>query len=357
MCTVLAPTLHMYRVHTTVYTLHAHCTQPCTAVEVLTGGLGCGHYTLTLLNLGVGTHAASNSCLRPSRAGSNVFVLLFVCIPLLVCCCCCFFFCLVRRKRRRKALRRAKQRALQKDFSAILHVRDEEAQLWWDKEPIHAAEPGKFDPSADTALPVKRYPSSNASRRTPSFTLLTPSEPRVLSLQSKPPRPRVSSTKRSQTVPTLEGWPVWMVKAPDIAEGETIAVAAAKGSLGRPRGAAARAAAKVAAMEAAARAATATLAVAPVLAAVLKVSEGPDPDPDPDPNPDQMSGEAKPPSPGRASSGSPEPSRSPRDAEQSAESACLGGATAPQFATLVPLWPLGKQGSGLGCSTHSQGAP
>ena len=71
-------------------------------------------------------------------------------------------------------------------------------------------------------------------------------------------------------MPTLEGWPVWMVKAPDIAEGETIAVAAAKGSLGRPRGAAARAAAKVAAMEAAARAATATLAVAPVLAAALK---------------------------------------------------------------------------------------
>ena len=275
-------------------------------------------HTLTLLNLGVGTHAASNSCLRPSRAGSNVFVLLFVCIPLLVCCCCCFFFCLVRRKRRRKALRRAKQRALLKDFSAILHVRDEEAQLWWDKEPIHGAEPGKFDPSADTALPVKRNPSSNASRRTPSFTLLTPSEPRVLSPQSKPPRPRVSSTKRSQTVPTLEGWPVWMVKAPDIAEGETIAVAAA-------------------------RAATATLAVAPVLAAVLKVSEGPDPDPDPDPNPDQMSGEAKPPSPGRASSGSPEPSRSPRDAEQSAESAVLAvpQPQARHSGTALAAWEAG----------------
>jgi hypothetical protein len=308
----------MHRVHTTAYTLHAQCTQPCTTVEVLVGGLGFCHYTLTLLNLGVGTHAASNSCLRPSRAGSNVFLLLFVCIPLLVCCCCC---CLVWRKRRRKALRKAKQRALQKDISALQHVLDEEAQLWWDKEPIHGAEPGKFDPSADRALPVKLNPSSNASRRTPSFTLLTPSEARVLSPQSKPPRPRVSSTKRSQTVPTLEGWPVWMVKAPDIAEGETIAVAAAKGSLGRPRGAAARAAAKVAAMEAAARAATVTLAVAPVLAVVLEVSEGPDPDPDP--NPDQMSDEAKPPSPGCASSGSPEPSPSPRDAEQSAESAVL----------------------------------
>ena len=199
-----------------------------------------------------------------------------VCIPLLVCCCCCCFFCLVWRKRRRKAWREAKERSLQKEISAIQHMRDEEAQLWWDKEPIHGTEPGKFDPSADTALPVKRAPSSNASRRTPSFSLHTSSEPRVLSPQSKPPRPRVSSTKRSQTVPTLEGWPVWMAKAPDIVEGETIAVAAAaKGSLGRPRGAAARAAAKVAAMEAAARAAAATLAVAPVLARTLTLNPEP----------------------------------------------------------------------------------
>ena len=104
----------------------------------------------------------------------------------------------------------------------------------------YGTEPGMFGPSADTALPVKRTPSSNASRRTPSFTLHTPSEPRVLSPQFKPPRPVVSSTTRSQTVPTLEGCPVWMAKAPDIAEGETTAVAAAKGSLGRPRGAASR---------------------------------------------------------------------------------------------------------------------
>ena len=78
---------------------------------MLAGASGCGHYTLTLLNLGVGTHAASNSCLRPARAGSNVFLIQVVCIPLLVCCCCCCcFFCLVWRKRRRKAWREAKER-------------------------------------------------------------------------------------------------------------------------------------------------------------------------------------------------------------------------------------------------------
>eukprot|EP00964_Phaeocystis_antarctica_P125312 scaffold88938_cov55-Phaeocystis_antarctica.AAC.2 len=75
--------------------------------------------------------------------------------------------------------------------------------------------------------PVKRTPSSNAALRTPSFTLHTPSEPRVLSPQFQPPRPRVSSTKRSRTVPTQEGWPVWMAKAPDIAEGESPVAASA----------------------------------------------------------------------------------------------------------------------------------
>ena len=75
--------------------------------------------------------------------------------------------------------------------------------------------------------PVKRTPSLNAALRTPSFTLHPPSEPRVLSPQFQPPRPRVSSTKRSRTVPTQEGWPVWMAKAPDIAEGESPVAASA----------------------------------------------------------------------------------------------------------------------------------
>ena len=89
---------------------------------------------------------------------------MLVCILMLVCCCCCCCFCLVWRKRRRKALRKAKER-LPKDISAIQHVRDEEAQLWWDKASIHGAEPGKFDPSADTAHSIAVAAAARAASK------------------------------------------------------------------------------------------------------------------------------------------------------------------------------------------------
>lgn len=79
-------------------------------------------------------------------------------------------------------------------------------------------------------VPAKRTPSSNAALRTPSFTLSTPSQPRVLSPQFQPPRPSFSS-KRSRTAPAQEGWPVWMAKAPDVVEGESPGTASASVAL------------------------------------------------------------------------------------------------------------------------------